>query len=1096
MATKQSARDIREQLHDAISALEHILPAQAPIRDFVHHNTLHGMQHLPFCEALAESSRLTGARGYLEEDQYRDCLKRGRISPEDLLQVIDRDPELDAASLIGGDDGNVLVRRDVYLAAMSWPIKSLTSSQLNWQLEEQEARHRLQSDVPEPVRKRLLSAAGAAGFTDEASAVADLWAACVDELGLTHYLLHPEDLVDLSPEHAEQMLLELSEGGEEGGAQPLMERLIRKESGHLLVQLLERVGVDLTLEGLLRAITGHDVLYELRPTLLRQVAGYLDQGLAAWHSDSRDQGFYAAWRRSAAQDLNWILEEIPDWYTHFESLPEDPMETIVTELRRLGLRQHKWAGYLKCLALELPGWSGMFLWRHLHPGYQGVTPKRVEMVDYLAVRMVLEHLFAQRLCNEFWQIEASLDLIRWHFRHHTAEFLVRHALYSGRLPEYLASLAQRLTEHSARGGAGEESWWHLAHMMSTWRQSPSADRTLGHSVYRSAWRLFRLAQHLGLCGSDVRALGRQPLEHMLDCLDRLTPGKRGHLWLQSYEINYRDSLLSALVANLGRVPDRVENPAAQVVFCMDDREEGIRRHLEEVDERVETFGAAAHFNVPNIWRALGREAVGLAPVVIDPAHEIRETPRSGFEERAAKRHKRERRLFRLEDLLYQESRRNLLVSALLIGASAPAALLVSLGKLFAHLEFGELLDKLRSRLDVDVSTEVQVTAVDRGEAPTPAKPRLGFTDDEQLDRLETLLRNIGLIKGFSRLVVIMAHGSSSHNNPHLAAYDCGACSGRHSGPNARILAAIANRPEIRRRLASERRIEIPEQTRFLGAERNTCNEAVEWYDLEDLPSAWRGDLERLRSAMDIASQRHAHERCRRLASAPSPLTPEQALAHVRGRALDFSQGRPELGHATNAAAFIGRRCSTRGLFLDRRVFLISYDHTTDEDGSALERLLLANAPVGAGISLEYYFSTVDNERYGCGSKVTHNLTGMFGVMEGASSDLRTGLPRQMIEIHEAMRLQVVIEAPLSLVAKIYGRHEPLQELIGGGWILISVMDPGSGEIALFEPGEGFVRWRASANATTTKECSESCYRGQTGPVAPCRVSLGRERDNG
>ena len=51
---------------------------------------------------------------------------------------------------------------------------------------------------------------------------------------------------------------------------------------------------------------------------------------------------------------------------------------------------------------------------------------------------------------------------------------------------------------------------------------------------------------------------------------------------------------------------------------------------------------------------------------------------------------------------------------------------------------------------------------------------------------------------------------------------------------------------------------------------------------------------------------------------------------MEGRAEDLSQVRPEWGHATNAVCIVGRRARTRGLFLDRRAFLNSYDPTQDD----------------------------------------------------------------------------------------------------------------------------------------------------------------------
>jgi uncharacterized protein YbcC (UPF0753/DUF2309 family) len=471
--------------------------------------------------------------------------------------------------------------------------------------------------------------------------------------------------------------------------------------------------------------------------------------------------------------------------------------------------------------------------------------------------------------------------------------------------------------------------------------------------------------------------------------------------------------------------------------------------------------------------------------VVTPAHEVAEIPQAGHEpQHSHHTARRQRRLF-FRDLLHQETRRNLLRTALLVLAAAGAALAVLAGKVLAPLPLGRWTERLRTAFDGQVTTRVAITTTDTTPA-TPEHPRAGFTDSEQADRVEGLLHTIGLLDGFAPLVVMMGHGSSSENNPHLAAYDCGACSGRHGGPNARVFAAMANRPVVRR-LLRDRGLTIPDDTWFLGAEHDTCSEDIHWYDLDTLPPALQERFATLCGDLDVARHGSAHERARRLASAPRNPAPERALRHIRERARDFSQARPELGHATNAAALIGRRAMSQGVFFDRRVFLISYDPTTDPEGTVLEAILLAAGPVGAGINLEYYFSTVNNDGYGCGTKITHNVTGLFGVLEGTGSDLRTGLPRQMIEIHEAMRLQVVVEARIEVLTRIYERQPPLQELIGNGWLLLSAMDPDSGTLQVFQPDTGFVPWQGDVRPLPETDRSRDWYAGHSDPLTPALV---------
>src|SRR5204862_4027006 len=127
----------------------------------------------------------------------------------------------------------------------------------------------------------------------------------------------------------------------------------------------------------------------------------------------------------------------------------------------------------------------------------------------------------------------------------------------------------------------------------------------------------------------------------------------------------------------------------------------------------------------------------------------------------------------------------------------------------------------------------------------------------------------------------------------------------------------------------------------------------------------------------------------------------------------------------------------------------SYDPTQDdEDSSILTRILQAVFPVCAGINLEYYFSNVDNPGFGCGTKLPHNLSGLLGVMDGAASDLRTGLPWQMVEIHEPVRSLFIIETTAEAMLRIMDRNEGIGRLCRNRWIQLAVQDPESGEISL------------------------------------------------
>ncbi len=759
---------------------------------------------------------------------------------------------------------------------------------------------------------------------------------------------------------------------------------------------------------------GRDADALVNPLMIRWSAGYLDQGVAYWPMADREKGFYQAFLEHFDHPVDlgrpW-LGELRGIVAAARSSGWTSEQLAIHLLERLGHAPTTWGEVVLQTLLVLRGWSGMFQRLTDRPD---TAPERMrmptELSDVLAVRLALDTAAAS------WLLGAG----------------------SGSLLERARALPRPV--------AMEEE------------EDP-------------AWTLFQLAQILGIGAHALSELSSPRLAALLTEADAVTEVQRRRMLHNAYERRFRVGILDAVGVHARRVAQVPAAPVrAQMVFCIDDREESLRRHVEEAAPWVQTLGVAGNFGIAMYYQGLehGRP-VALGPAPVTPQHLVVEVPRHGELERGRFEGVVRHQL----DVGSQTLVRGALVTLGGFMATVPLALRLLAPKLHASL----------TRRDLPAETDLHMERTD--DERTEDGLLRGFTLDEMVDIAQNTLELMSLLKDFSPLVCCMGHGSSSSNNPHKAAYDCGACGGGRGGPNARLYARIVNDPRVRARLA-ERGIHIPDGTWFVGGFHDTASDAVEWYDTDLVPEALQPLLAETRAVLDHARTQDAHERVRRFHSAPLEISPEAALDHVENRVEDLAQPRPEYGHCTNAICLVGRRAWSRGLFLDRRAFLCDYDPALDADGRLLAKLLGMVVPVGAGISLEYWFSCVDPTGYGCGTKLPHNISGYIGVMDGHQSDLRTGLVQQMIEIHEPIRLLCVVEATPASLLKVARESPAVGRLVTNGWVQLAALDPATGEVQLFEDG-AFRPWAPESEQLPRVASSRAWYGGTRGLLPPASI---------
>jgi len=507
------------------------------------------------------------------------------------------------------------------------------------------------------------------------------------------------------------------------------------------------------------------------------------------------------------------------------------------------------------------------------------------------------------------------------------------------------------------------------------------------------------------------------------------------LWQDAFEWSYYDQVLVGIVSRKekkGNSEKTDTTESFQAVFCIDERECSLRRHLERVDPKCETLGTPGFFGVEFYFQPEhGKFYDKLCPAPVTPRHLIKE----GNAHQKGK-----------SELLYTP-----LAHALIPGFIISATVGIWAGvKLLLNIfrpRMSPAISNAYAHMDKDSTLHIENQGIGKEENGL----QLGFTIEEMALRVEGVLKGIGLLRDFAPIIYLIAHGSSSANNPHHGAHDCGACSGRPGSVNARVFAWMANHVGVRS-LLRERGLEIPDETQFIGCLHDTAADAIEYYDLAILSIA---NIERhQQNAVNFenALNHNAKERSRRFESINTKNDLHKVRKAIKQRSVSLFEPRPELGHGTNALCVVGSRNLTKNLFLDRRAFLNSYDHRTDPEGKLLTGIMRPLGPVCGGINLEYYFSRVDNHKLGAGTKLPHHVMGLIGVSNSYDGDLRLGLPLQMIEVHDPVRLLIIVEHFPDVVLNTIQSTDAMYEWYINNWVHLVVIHPETKKLHYFEEG--------------------------------------------
>lgn len=993
----QEERDKVRQI--VLDASEPIAPFW-PMRTMVAQNPIHGLEYLPFDQAVRKGKELLGGNGYLSNKEYRQFYRNGRITKESFERAFIRvGPCLEEQ--VSVEIGNrKITPKDVWQLHVLFGFEELPLTLLEWELGDGGATKKFRQDLPDESREKITQQIikESEQYRDhtEESYLKELWQSAITTFKFSDS--HPSSQISANS-HSKQ-------------SAPITLPLHRSISDWI-DNLTES-------EGLVEQINNQ---------IIKWVTAFTDEGLAGWEMPGRKEGFYQVWRNLAHQDFSGQLLGITNFTQKIQHLPDNPEDAISFSLHQLKIPQEQWNSYLSKQLSLLPGWTRYIRWLGEHPIY-GEHPKYhaqqkhpIDTTQYLAVRLFYEVELSNIKCQQEWFIEGTVPSLNvyWNSRPEEYHQKIGHAVQSEDPNRQIkCRYAWRLFHLAQFLGSSPAEIQKLsvadAQMLLNWLDNFPTDEhgRVWLEAYEDSFRE-KMLENISAHRGTVPELKTRPHAQLAFCIDVRSESFRRHIEGQgSYETFGFAGFFGIPISH--QAFDSEQRASLCPVLLTPS-------HAVTETPRSGERVALEKYSSGTRWSQLGQHFF----------HDMKHHPIGSM---------------MVIDVL------GLFFSVGLIGKT----LLQKTFRAITSIIQSGLTHKVLTQISISTPSNPKNPKI--GEVNAEGVPdglSQGFSLEERATFIENALRAMGLTKNFARFVCLCGHGSETDNNPYFGALDCGACGGAPGDVNARVFAAMANESEVRR-LLRKKGLPIPDDTWFLPGKHNTTTDRVDFYDLEELPYSYQEDFQILIKDLEEAGAKQALERCHRIPKAPNEISPEQAFAHVYERSFDWTNTRPEWGLAGNGAFIIGRRKLSRELDLGGRAFLHSYDPIADPQGAILEKIMTAPLIVTQWINMGYYFPSVDPWTYGSGSKVLHNVVGGVGMMLGSQSDLQMGFPLQTvnngtIHYHEPIRLLAIIEQTPSVLSSVIKKHSILQQLLHNQWLTLVALDHNNFEFHRYNPDQ-------------------------------------------